>query len=61
MVAVLSEWWLFYLSGGWCRPLPTTVGTSLVYKSVWLVVIGELHYLEKEPSNLRSDFAMIII
>ena len=24
MVAVLSEWWLFYLSGGWCRPLPTT-------------------------------------
>ena len=30
MVAVLSEWWLFYLSGGWCRPLPTTVGTSLV-------------------------------
>ena len=29
MVAVLSEWWLFYLSGGWCRPLPTTVGTSL--------------------------------
>ena len=18
MVAVLSEWWLFYLSGGWC-------------------------------------------
>ena len=29
MVAILSEWWLFYLSGGWCRPLPTTVGTSL--------------------------------
>ena len=31
VVAVLSEWWLFYLSGGWCRPLPTTVGTSLTY------------------------------
>ena len=35
--------------------------TMYVYKSVWLVVIGELHYLEKEPSNLRSDFAMVII
>ena len=31
VVVILSEWWLFYLSGGQCRPLPTTVGTSLVY------------------------------
>ena len=31
VVVILSEWWLFYLSGGWCRPLPTTVGTSLVH------------------------------
>ena len=31
VVVILSEWWLFYLSGGRCRPLPTTVGTSLVY------------------------------
>ena len=30
VVVILSEWWLFCLSGGWCRPLPTTVGTSLV-------------------------------
>ena len=30
VVAILSEWWLFYLSGGRCQPLPTTVGTSLV-------------------------------
>ena len=29
VVVILSEWWLIYLSGGRCRPLPTTVGTSL--------------------------------
>ena len=29
MVVILSEWWLFCLSGGRGRPLPTTVGTSL--------------------------------
>ena len=32
VVVILSEWWLFYLSGGRCRPLPTTVGTSLMKK-----------------------------
>ena len=30
VVVILSEWWLFHLSGGRCRPLPTTVGTSLI-------------------------------
>ena len=30
VVVILSEWWLIYLSGGRCRPLPTTVGTSLI-------------------------------
>ena len=30
VVVILSEWWLFYLSGGRGRPLPTTVGTSLI-------------------------------
>ena len=25
----MLEWGLFYLSEGWSRPLPTTVGTSL--------------------------------
>ena len=34
VVVILSEWWLFYLSGGRCRPLPTTVGTSLL----WIVI-----------------------
>ena len=29
VVAILSEWWLFFLSGGRHRPLPTSVGTSL--------------------------------
>ena len=28
-VVILSEWWSLYLNGGRCRPLPTTVGTSL--------------------------------
>ena len=31
VVVILSEWLLFYLSGGRCRPLPTNVGTSLLY------------------------------
>ena len=30
VVVILSEWWLFYQSGGRGRPLPTAVGTSLV-------------------------------
>ena len=29
MVVILSEWWLFYLSGDRGRPPPTTVGISL--------------------------------
>ena len=29
VVVILSKWWLFYHSGGWGRPLPTAVGTSL--------------------------------
>ena len=31
VVVIISEWWSFCLSGGRCQPLPTTVGTSLVY------------------------------
>ena len=30
VVAILCEWWLYFVSGGQHRPLPTTVGTSLV-------------------------------
>ena len=30
LVVILSEWWLFYHSGGRGRPLPTAVGTSLL-------------------------------
>ena len=30
VVANFLGWWLIFLSGGWCRPLLTTVGTSLI-------------------------------
>ena len=29
VVAILYQWWLFFLSGGRYQPLPTSVGTSL--------------------------------
>ena len=35
VVVILSEWWLFYHSGGRGRPLPTAVGTSLMIVCIY--------------------------
>ena len=41
VVAILSELWLFFLSGSRYRPLPTTVGISLTYCNSIAIVINQ--------------------
>ena len=56
VVVILSEWWLFYQSGGQGRPLPTAVGTSLSDRPLGLdIPYGGKLWRGETLANLAND------